>query len=108
MKKILSLVLALAVALCMTAALAEEDTALEEAAEEIVGAVEEAAEEIVEAEEEAAEELGEEEEADVSLMSYEDYALAEIDAPKTALISPMRWPAPRKTLPSSFPARKLP
>ena len=81
MKKILSLVLALAVALCMTAALAEEDTALEEAAEEIVGAVEEAAEEIVEAEEEAAEELGEEEEADVSLMSYEDYALAEIDAP---------------------------
>ena len=45
MKKIISLVLALALAMCVTLALAEEET------------------------------------AEVALMSYEDYALAEIDAP---------------------------
>ena len=71
MKKILSLVLALALVMCMPLALAEEEAAEEEAAEEV-------AEEVAE---EAAEEEAEEEEPEMALMSYEEYALAEVDAP---------------------------
>ena len=67
MKRILSLILALALAMSVTLALAEE--AAEDVAEEVAGEI---------AEEGAAEE---EEISEVPLMTYADYALAEIDAP---------------------------
>ena len=68
MKRILSLILALALAMSVTLVLAEEEAA-EDVAEEAAGEI---------AEEGAAEE---EEISEVPLMTYADYALAEIDAP---------------------------
>ena len=68
MKRILSLILALALAMSVTLVLAEEEAA-EDVAEEVAGEI---------AEEGAAEE---EEISEVPLMTYADYALAEIDAP---------------------------
>ena len=102
MKKMISLILVLALALCMVPVFAEEEAAEEETSE-------------------------------LALMTYAEYAEAEIDAPvyvetyvqatqswwedtkspfmpraKTARISSITWPALRKTLRSWCPAPRLP